>query len=653
MIGKRHRLVKPDWGKALIKGKPNPKLFKEIEGQDSIEGVFEESDLHILNSEGYNIYFLPNHPSKPDIDKPFASGKDIDVYNYVFLDMDLKDKIYESKEHFLNTLLEFPLKPTMVIDSGNGIHAYWQINNLTRNDYIILQFMLIQKFKTDESVWTPLQLMRCPGFYNTKDPNNLKLSIILEDFSSNQSYEIMELAEHLPEITKENAKKMSKHVDKLEGRVEMKVDLDLDTTKMPEQIHKMKRVLALLEDPIGVKGDRSSADFEIACILKDDLGFDRKTALRTLCQTIKALSRTDGLDYANSIVSKVYEDDDVEEDKDASKFQIKSVKDRRGTSDQLKNLHLGKEVRGPAIFDCLGKPWRRKQVLGLVAGPSGGKTTVSLKILKDMAENNLADDEIYVFFSLEMTEAEVMERWFNLVGEDSPLSDKLFIVANEDDEGNPRDIGFQEVFWFTRNIEADIGKKVGAVVIDHMSILSSMIDTSKQPNFGAKGIEGRNNIRILDVKEKCKRMKELAKVLDVFLIAQSQTTKEKAAECDVPLPISAAYGAADFEWFCDFIMTCWQPLRRVENRTPLRILAFQYAKNRHKHKNDKIHVNQRCVTKYDMDTGDLVDLNPGDKLHFDEWDVIAREERKKEKDNKGTVEYHSVPSASLKRLAGK
>src|SRR5690606_13115645 len=112
----------------------------------------------------------------------------IDVFNFIFVDMDLKDKVYETKEAFFRKLSEFPVKPTMVVDSGNGVHAYWSIQNLSRDEYVFSQLALIKHFNTDDSIYTVLQLMRLPGFMNTKRHGDPVPASIVAELSSNATY---------------------------------------------------------------------------------------------------------------------------------------------------------------------------------------------------------------------------------------------------------------------------------------------------------------------------------------------------------------------------------------------------------------------------------------------------------------------------------
>ena len=117
-----YRCIAPDW-----LSKSNPQIKKVLEGE------FSEERLTELNTQGYNIYFLPNLPSEYDSTRP-VYGRDIDTFRYVFIDMDLKEGKWASKEAFLN-VLNTP-QPTLVVDSGNGIHAYWEVSDLDASSFL-------------------------------------------------------------------------------------------------------------------------------------------------------------------------------------------------------------------------------------------------------------------------------------------------------------------------------------------------------------------------------------------------------------------------------------------------------------------------------------------------------------------------------------
>jgi hypothetical protein len=99
------------------------------------------------------------------------------------------------------------------------------------------------------------------------------------------------------------------------------------------------------------------------------------------------------------------------------------------------------------------------------------------------------------------------------------------------------------------------------------------------------------------------KIKTLAKELNLFIILQSQTTKGKAGDGDTPLGLDAAFGAAQFEQYMDYILTIWQPLRRVHNKTQLRATGYQYCKIRRKHKQDMMDTFDPHVLHVDLTLG--------------------------------------------------
>lgn len=645
------RLIKPIWGKPLIRKQDNPDFVKQIEGKDIIEGEFTEEALAEYNNAGYNVYFFPNSFKQKDPNKFFLSGKDITDFNYVFVDMDLKDEIYESKEAFLDALVNFPIKPTTVVDSGNGIHAYWRCENLTRELYMVLQMRLIQEFHTDQSVWTPLQLMRLPGFYNTKKYDDFKLAKYIVDEEGTVSIE--DLDRFLPELTEVNEKKIQEHLDKLDGIASILDEVDVDLEELPEEFieiledsaSKYKHLKALFNDPVSVCGDRSTADFKLANILWKYYNFDYNQLMQVMSNTKKALSRNGNskVEYAAAIVYKA-----VNENPD-EKYDIASISERKRMGDIKEN---GKPVRGPEFWDypVLHNPWRRGQVLGMIAAPGIGKTSATLKMFKEILKNDKSKRELAVFFTLEMPDYEIIERWDKLTADCTELSDRLYVISNEDPEGNPRHINLQDIVGFTNSIKRKTGQDVSTIAIDHIGVLNPEIDLSEEPNFAVHGEPGKGNKRYLGIETICAKTKEIAKLLDVFLIVQSQTSKEKAGGGDVPLGTNAAFGTARFEWYMDYVLTFWQPLYRVAGEAPLTVLAFQYGKIRAKHKKDMIKTYDKKLLYYDLDSGDLRDVTENELSDANHWAKIAQGKRAQEREDKDIPDFKPLNIRRLNQL---
>jgi hypothetical protein len=566
------------------------------------------------------------------------AGKHIDVFNYVFVDMDLKDKVYETKESFLNILGQFPIKPSMVVNSGNGIHAYWSIQGLTREEYVFSQLALLKYFKTDESVFTVLQLMRLPGTNNTKRHGDYVPAAIVEEASSGLTYTLDQFPKELFEgLSKEEINRGRKHLDRLDGKLAINAPEFVNLDEVPDTffdyINEPTNKLAfdLWMTPKETWGDRSQADMKLANMLFK-ANFNKKEALAVLSNTQKALSHANRKHYADITISKVYTE------KLNNKFM--TVGQRNRTVDEEKNL--GDLVRSTHYFDSsvLGNPWRKRELTGLIAGTGVGKTTVTLKWMKDSIENNPENDDIFVFFTLEMAVGEIVNRWNKLVGKDSPLADRLYVIGNETETFEPRNIGLQEILEDCTELRKLTGRNIGMMALDHIGIISKHIDTRKKYKFGidSEMNAGYGNIRTLSLNSLCNQLKVLSKMLDTHIIALTQTTKEKGVG-DLPIDKDGAYGMSNYENIMDRIVTIWQPLKLVQHHTKVNFLAWQYVKIRSKHQDDRIQTNEPKLLTFDLSSGDLKGTTTEEYAEFQRLHPMTVEIREAMMKKKGGVGY--------------
>lgn len=605
----RYRLIKPDWGKPDVISGPNV-----LEGDN-----YSPEFLRQKNEAGYNVYYFPNHNSKP-IDHPFLRGSDIDTFTWVFVDMDLKDGRYESCEEFFELLLQEPIQPNKVVFSGNGLHAYWRITDLTLEAYLDIQLRLIQKFQTDESIWTALQLMRLPGYNNTKSRDNLKF--VTETAVHEETTTADNLRSVLPELSRDNSRKLEMHKRKLSGLEELEA-LDEESLEMPEKFLQQLEKSRKLQDLWGAeKGERSEADFHIATILYEK-EYTKAEALAVMLNTNKALSKgPHRKSYAMNVVNSAY--------MTKAKHYVPSAAEKLAGG-ILNNKDKGKrKLYGPSYLDGMQHGWRTKEVLGLIGSPSAGKTSLTLDSFYNMIKNDPEDDGVFIFFSLEMGEEEILEQWQMLTSDEPHLAERFYVVSNEDEEGNARYLNLQDVYCFVKDTAKVSGRKVKAIAIDHVGVLNKAIDIKRKPDFGLARRDdlGYGNNRTMSDRELTKFIKSMAKELDIFIILQSQTTKEKAGEGDSPLGLGAAYGVAQFEWDMDYVMTIWQPLKRVRHKTELAVTAFQYVKNRYVHKKDRIKVYEAQVIFIDLDNGRFRYMTDEEYEEFTELEKEAKMLRK-------------------------
>lgn len=636
-----YRLVKPIWGIEFLANKqPNPKFKEKIHGKNTIEGAnFSKEELREWNEKGYNVYWFPNHPSTDVYSDGVRHlrGNLIDTFSYVFVDMDLKDEVYESKEQFLEILKEFPTPPTMVVDSGNGVHAYWAIEDLTRDRYVFTQQALLRHFNTDHSVFTTLQLMRVPGYNNTKRHEDYVKCKVIKEMSSGELHRWRDLPKEIfQNLTPEDKKRAQNHLDKLDGKNVMAFAEDIDLDELPEKfktlLEKHPKIAELFENP-SKDGDRSAADMSLANWLysKD---FDFKDCFTVIYNGQKA--REKGIhrfEYTQLTVEKVYSTRSDEEETEGHDFKIENATQfLRKKDGQVKQP----QVMGSDYLDykVLGEPWRKHELLGIIAGAGIGKTSFALNIVRDIIENNPDSDEVYVFFSLEMSKDQIISRWVELVGAKSKLTDRLYVQDTQDANGMPLMIGLQEMYDYCTKLKKVTGRGIGAIIIDHFHIIGKHINPNKQPNFGINSAQGTGygNNRNLSMEGMADQLKPLVKTLDTFGIVLTQTTKGKGIG-DIPLYKEACHGVSNYEWIMDRILTIWQPLMRIQDITPIRYLSFQYAKIREKRENDRIKELQPKLLTYDMVSGKL---KPTNKKEYDTFLTLlptANEARKRANGN--------------------
>lgn len=560
-----YRLILPKW----LKGSSLP---------DVVEGEFTEEQVQEYNLDGYNCYFLPNSPSNYNPNKT-VDALDIDTFMYVFVDLDMKDyknqdarrtHNFATKESFIEKLSGTQFLPSAIIDSGNGIHAYWRVTDLDVMSFLRLQRRLATFFTSDPDVSKIYQLMRVPGTVNTKHEDGYKLCDLL--LTNDVEYTCEELDKMLPPITAKDESFCTTHYDRTynadKQAESVRDELPLKFMKLLKDSREVKELYA------GEVDDRSKADYRLAHIMFAQ-GFTKDEAMSVLVNCRKALDRAPvhRFNYAANIADKVWTFEVQEATGDAPLSN--SVRDilKRGTA--------AKGTRFPCweVFDGTDYGFRLSHVLGLIGGAGSGKTTLTLNYFYHFVRFN--PDYIHLFVSLEQPEEEIAGRWGRIASGQEYLHDKVHVLGNYNSDGTYRNLSLSDIQEYVLKLEKDTGTKVGCVVVDHIGVLKKVSKDGESQG-------------LIDI---CHQMKAFAKATNTFLVMQSQTSRDKAGIGDVELNKDAAYGTSMFEWYCDFVVTTWQPLKRIYADSPdLTCSAFKYCKVRHKNvlldktKEDVVHV---------------------------------------------------------------
>lgn len=584
-----YRLILPNWAADKY-----PSRRRVLEGEYTFDQLLD------FNEQFYNIYFLPNYPSL--YDGGTVDGSKIDKFEYVFVDMDLKDGYYQSKEQFIDIIKRSKITPSFINDSGNGVHVYFKVSDLEAMSYLRLQRRLMRLFKTDEAVGQIYQLMRVADTMNTKSENDFKLCTQVL-YNEDAKYTCEELDALLPIITRDDEEYCQQHYDKTYNeKKKVKVE-DQIPVRFSHFLNQNSEARSIW---MGEVEDRSAGDFRLGHLMYAD-GFSKQEATSVLVNTAKAIARAPihRVSYATNIVDQIW----IFEGNKNSIGLSSSVIDILQRSD----VELS-GVRFPCYeyIDDTKAGFRIGQVVGLVAGSGVGKTAIALNMFKGFVKNN--PDYIHFFVPLEQPAGEIALRWKALCGEDTQLHSKVRIISNYADDGTFRHLSLQEIQNYIIQFQKDSSVKVGCVVIDHIGALKK------------KGKNGENQ----DLMEICHSMKSFAKATNTMLVMQSQAPREKAGIGDLELNKDAAYGTVYFESYCDYLITLWQPLKRChsEEGCPT-ITAFKFCKIRHKNqKLDRIKEDVCYTLKFDPESGSLSTLSSIEQESVVFWNSKATNKRK-------------------------
>lgn len=599
------RLILAEWAK-----QENPKLLK------ALEGYFSDEEIKDLNSQGYNVYYLPNYPREYNKDK-VIDGKDIDVFEYVYVDCDLKDGIY-TKDSFIEAITLIDIPPTRIVDSGNGIHVYWKVSNLDPMSFLRFQRRLCRLLQTDEAVSKLFQLMRVPGTINTKNKDAQVECILLGE--TDAIYTCEELDKLLPPITMADEAYCKAHYNKTYN-IDQEATLSDDIPpKFGKLLRSNEEVMKLWTDP---GDDRSKADFRLAHLLHAN-NFTKEEAAGVLMNSAKASLRAPihRQSYAKNIIDKVWVFEMAEPDGLELSMSVKELLARTDS-----NTLKGTRFACSPVIDNTEHGFRLGQVIGLVAGSGVGKTAFALNMFKWFVENN--PDYHHFFIPLEQPPNEIADRWKSLCGDNTALHEKVHIMSNYAADGTFRRLSFEEIKEYIKKFQATKNIKIGCVVIDHIGALKQ---------------SGANSYASLEAI--CHEMKGFAIETNTLLVMQSQAPREKAGIGDLELNKDAAYGTVYFESYCDYLITLWQPLKRCHNidECPT-VTAFKFCKIRHKKtKKDIIQEDVPYYLYFEPEMEILREMTEQDKKSFDYFLKTANNKRKQSKD--GVVEYKATPKAN-------
>jgi hypothetical protein len=131
-----------------------------------------------FNRRGYSVYYglTTKKRALPHV-RARSSERDTLTLGCLWCEVDLKGGVYATHEDIYRALCDFVEPPTVIINSGGGLHALWRITPVTvtkENHAFIKEILrgLALTIKGDTSVAETARVFRLPGTINTKSERN-------------------------------------------------------------------------------------------------------------------------------------------------------------------------------------------------------------------------------------------------------------------------------------------------------------------------------------------------------------------------------------------------------------------------------------------------------------------------------------------------
>jgi len=192
-------------------------VFNRCEGYIEVRAIdregkvkrffFPTGSIDELNNKVFskNSYLKKNNIFFGVCTRLSKSGKEKDIEQVLTLWLDIDCKNEEEKQQRLNELDSFHVKPSILVDSGHGIHVYWLLANPFRinsnEDKLYIKGILkgmCKELKADHC-FDLSRVLRLPGTYNLKDPNN-PLPVKIISINPERKYKIKDLEKYKLEV---------------------------------------------------------------------------------------------------------------------------------------------------------------------------------------------------------------------------------------------------------------------------------------------------------------------------------------------------------------------------------------------------------------------------------------------------------------------
>ena len=166
------------------------RLVKELDGMDALK-------------KNTNVYIGVCPRSRKEGTKDAVSRAHV-----LWLDLDVKKAQGNEKQGVLKRLEDFMFPPTVIVDSGNGYHAYWALKEPESDKKLIEQYLrsLADALGADKNCCEVARVLRLPGTLNRK-VEHAPLDVCVVRMDSSLTYNLSDFDVVLQPANEENATK--------------------------------------------------------------------------------------------------------------------------------------------------------------------------------------------------------------------------------------------------------------------------------------------------------------------------------------------------------------------------------------------------------------------------------------------------------------
>ncbi|WP_404427042.1 hypothetical protein LG296_13015 [Ureibacillus chungkukjangi] len=197
---------------------------KSFKAKLTPENLNEELNFGFCWANGGTVAFTVNSPNFDEMlncsssDKNVIDGGNI---NAQFIDIDAPKEVRKNelelkrwKKGVKEKILNFAHRPSIVVDTKNGYHVYWLLNEGKHSLFRQIQLQLIQYFNGDENCINESRVMRMPFFMHMKNPKK-PYPVTTKIFQPQYKYSQEELMNVLPKLEEKVVKRVLQKTEKL------------------------------------------------------------------------------------------------------------------------------------------------------------------------------------------------------------------------------------------------------------------------------------------------------------------------------------------------------------------------------------------------------------------------------------------------------